>query len=85
MRNEEWWWRRTKFKSAAIFEFTRDCRMPCVNKISIKSGWLGLYVLKPLYRSRVDREPLAMWFFCLMAAMPKGSCKPARLPHCLSL
>ena len=58
--------------------------MPCVNKISIKSGWLGLYVLKPLYRSRVDREPLAMWFFCLMAAMPKGSCKPARLPHCLS-
>ena len=63
----------------------QDCRMPCVNKISIKSGWLGLYVLKPLYRSRVDREPLAMWFFCLMAAMPKGSCKPARLPHCLSL
>ncbi|WP_296973887.1 hypothetical protein [uncultured Dialister sp.] len=22
MRNEEWWWRRTKFKSAAIFKFT---------------------------------------------------------------
>ena len=33
-------------------------------------------------RFRVDREPLAMWFLCLMAAMPKGSCRPARLPHC---